>query len=413
MRNTGLGDTPIAEEPEQLLFNPPPDIGLAPDALDNIPRYLFRIVSPRSDGKTDATWVRSEAAEQNKDSSRQDIFESLDSQKKAVIARTLSKHLWWKKDDVEDNFVSWTSSLLFALQYIYYRHRSWKDRSRLEDIRLYVIDTTRFPRGTFLCDLDLLEVFCEFDVHVNSRQDLNNLRTLRTGGGFYFGEYLSQGSLEIANKHQSIGAVLLFKDNLLHRLQPLFSDIQVPADVKPLWAKEVLDLREKIWPANTPGQLSMQERSRRLGVVWEIVHLFDRGWRFPLAVYFAALIGPEAGGRGDTFLNTSAREMDCLGFSDFHIIAPGTMPELTRAKELVHEVYMYFLAYRASEFVRKAETLIRHLHPRHVSELEGAFPVADTGCNKGILPARTLLERSGDLRAVCEEAVKVYAHDKE
>lgn len=55
-------DSPPSQIPEQLLFNPSPDSNLGRHALDNIPRYLFRVVSPESDGRTDAEWVRSEAA---------------------------------------------------------------------------------------------------------------------------------------------------------------------------------------------------------------------------------------------------------------------------------------------------------------------------------------------------------------
>ena len=66
------------EELEQLLFQPQPESGVAETALDNIPRYLFRISSPRSDGFTNEIWVKSEAAHRNKISSTEDIFFNLD-----------------------------------------------------------------------------------------------------------------------------------------------------------------------------------------------------------------------------------------------------------------------------------------------------------------------------------------------
>lgn len=196
LEHTRLNDEPKAE---QLLFMPLADSGLAATALDNIPRYLFRVITPLSDGKMDETWVHSQSASQNKASSVEGIFHNLDLEKRIIMARTLNLHLrWWPKGDLEDNFVSWTSSLLFAIQYIYYRRRSSKDGSRLEHIKLYVIDTTRFPKGTFLRDLDLIRAFCKFDTTLGD--NLERFECLRKRPGYYFGEYLSQGSLKIENK---------------------------------------------------------------------------------------------------------------------------------------------------------------------------------------------------------------------
>jgi hypothetical protein len=218
MRNTRLDDGP--EELEQLLFRPQADSGLAEKALDNIPRYLFRVVSPRSDGETNGIWARSESAYRKGSSSSEDNFFLLDNKKRTTIARTLNVHLrWWPKEGLEDNFVSWTSSLLFAIQYIYYRHLSSKDGSNLEDILLYVIDTKRFPIGTFLRDLDLIDAFSKFD-DPGKMKNLENLQYLRTSSSYYFGEYLSQGSLKIRGKCQIVSAKVLFDDDRLHRIQP-------------------------------------------------------------------------------------------------------------------------------------------------------------------------------------------------
>jgi hypothetical protein len=291
MRTTCLSGGP--GEPEQLLFNPQADSGLAEMALDDIPRYLFRVVSPRSDGETNATWVRSASASQNTDSSLEDIFFNLNSGKRTTIARALNLHLrWWPKNGLEDNFVSWTSSLLFAIQYIYYRHLSSKDGSNVEEIKLYVIDTTLFPRGTFIRDLDLIEAFWKFDDHPEGK-NLKNLRALRNDPRYYFGEYISQGSLKIAYKHRTISGKSLFDRDLLQRLQPEFSNIQSTPSKKPDWVKEVLRLRGDIWTV-TKETLSSAKMLDRLKAVGEIVSNFQPGWGFPLAIYFAALIGSES-----------------------------------------------------------------------------------------------------------------------
>jgi hypothetical protein len=308
LRNTHLDDTSTIQEPDQLLFNPSENSRLPSGALENIPRYLFRVISPLSDGHTDGTWARSKAACQSLASSRQDIFAGLDSQKRVVIERMLNAHLrWWSKKNANDNFVSWTSSLLFALQYMYYRHHDYRDGSSLDDIKLYVVDTTSFPRGTFLRDLDLIEAFFDRDDRYKYwLRNLRNLRNLRKDSDYYFGEYLTQGSLRIADKHQVVSAASLFQSGLMKRLQPHLPDIQDAGDGEPGWADPVLDLRKQVWPIGTLDPLSAEEMRQRLLAVGELTNLFDEGWRFPLAVYFAALIGPEGegGGAGFTVSNT-------------------------------------------------------------------------------------------------------------
>lgn len=295
-----LRNTRLSDEPEQLVFRPQADSGLAENALDNIPRYLFRVVTPRSDGKTNGTWARSQAAYQNRDSSLEDIFFHLDYEKRTTIAHTLNLHLRWRpKNGFEDNFVSWTSSLLFAIQYIYYRHFSAKDGSSLKDIQLYVVDTALFPKGTFICDLDLIECFYQFDV--NLKKDLGDLRSLRNGDTYYFGEYLSQGSLKIEDKHQMISAKSLFDDNRLCRLQPRFPQIHtlLSTDMVVRWSNEVVRLRRAIWSENMLGLPSVVNTGNPWPAIEEIVANVAPGWRLPIAIYFAALVGPESGAKDE------------------------------------------------------------------------------------------------------------------
>lgn len=286
MENTRLSDGPT--ESEQLLFMPQADSGIGDMALHHIPRYLFRVASPRSDGNTNETWVRSESAHREKDSSMEDIFFNLNSEKRANIAKILNLHLrWWPKSGLEDNFVSWTSSLLFAIQYIYYRHSSPRDGSRLADIKLYVIDTTKFPRGTFMRDLDLMHIFGEFD------EDLKDLQSLRNGSSYYFGEFLSQGTLKIENKCQTIPANILFEQDRLRRIQPQFAELHRDTRrAKPEWAKEVIRLREAIWSYTELPTLSLAEMHGRVQAIQEIIQEIAPDWKFPIAIYFTALIGP-------------------------------------------------------------------------------------------------------------------------
>jgi hypothetical protein len=296
----GLGDRGRGPYPEQLLFKPP--LGSkASQSLGDIPNYLFRVVSPKSAGKTNRMWARSESARQHEISSTKDIFSFKGPEDRQTKAFELTVHLQWYGDiyEAEDNFVSWTSSLLFAIQYIYYRHHHDIPGPSLNDIQLYVIDTSLFPRGTFMRDLDLIESFREFDRENTSGQywNLKSLHSLRTTKGFYFGEYLSQGSLKIENKCRKIPAKILFDNNRLRRLQPAFNKLYMPPpcrkDTK--WAKAVIDVRKAIWPPILPV-LSSLEISDRLAALKEILDTMDtydsqHGWTFPLGIYLAALAG--------------------------------------------------------------------------------------------------------------------------
>jgi hypothetical protein len=57
-----------------------------------------------------------------------------------------------------------------------------------------VVDTGHFPNGTFLRDLEAIETFKDYSL------DLANLHKLRTDGTYYFGEYLTQGYLDIKER---------------------------------------------------------------------------------------------------------------------------------------------------------------------------------------------------------------------
>ncbi|KAL4901969.1 hypothetical protein BDW74DRAFT_181126 [Aspergillus multicolor] len=358
------------------------------------------------------------------ESSREDIFENLDSEKRALVAYTLNKHLRWRsKDDVEDNFVSWTSSLLFALQYIYYRHKSRKDGSSLQHIKLFVIDTTLFPSRVFLRDLVLLDVFYKFDDR-SGCENLKNLRSLRTEvkrqGLFYFGEYLTQGALRIEDKHQVISAASLMRGDLMQRLQPLFPAIHDQANREPSWANEVLRLRDAIFSrTETPDKLSTGEAKHRLKSIREIADLFQPGWKFPLAVYFAALVGPRWEGLGSIALSDFIlsepfyTEIQSLELADFCPSALDGIPELTQVKKLLNEIYMEFLAREAGKFLGEARVLIRHLHPRHVSHLQIAFPIDGPNANMYSLVMRTLSARFEALRLACAEVVSAYSDPEE
>lgn len=380
LEDTSLGDE--GSNSDQLVFDPPSG-STAFQSLDNIPPYLFRVVSPRSAGETNNTWARSESARKKNPSSRKDIFsfERLeDLQSKAF---ELTVHLQWygHKYKVEDNFVSWTSSLLFAIQYIYYRHYHDIPKSSLDDINLYIIDTSLFKRGTFMRDLDLIESFRRFDSEAIPGQywNLESLHSLRTKKGFYFGEYLSQGSLNISNKVQMIPANILFDHNRLLCLQPAFSKLYVspPRKEDTELANSVMDLRKDIWAATLADPCQL----RYLGGLAAIKDILDDvathnsqlGWRFPLGIYFAALIGsgPKTGSymmNGQLFFkyfqSTIWGGKEHSGLKDFklNIDVSDTMPELEYAQILLREFNKYLHLKGILDTAEEAERRIRNLY---------------------------------------------------
>ena len=89
---------------EHLLFNPIGDKLWLRRQLDDIPRYLFRVYTPASDGTTDEVWVKSKAASHDTANSRTDIFPINDNEQ---VADMLNIHLRWKGNPLDgDNFVS-------------------------------------------------------------------------------------------------------------------------------------------------------------------------------------------------------------------------------------------------------------------------------------------------------------------
>jgi hypothetical protein len=196
----------------------------------------------------------------------------------------LNRHLrWW--EGAEDNLVSWTSSLLFALVYIFHLHANERDGSAFEDIFLCVVDTTLFPPGVFLQDLDLIRAFRTFDWQL---ADFENLRLYKRRGLLYFGEYLSQGALKIENKCQIVSAQAMI-DQGLYDLQPRFRDFAIwPRALQPPppWVNPVLELREEF--DEEPGDTLEASVEEHLAAK-NNADLFGGRWALPVAANLFAL----------------------------------------------------------------------------------------------------------------------------
>ncbi|KAK4194333.1 hypothetical protein QBC40DRAFT_290939 [Triangularia verruculosa] len=190
---------------DPLPFRPPPPT--PPDHLRNfrnndIPRWLFRVYTPNSCGETTATRVRPKSTTTSApDSAYVDIFDS--SRPEALRAGHLRRHLQWEcdKPKVRDcNFVSWSCSLLWVLQYALHRMEVYDGlQETREKVKFLLLDTSKLNPGTFISDVDLINFFAKHEQFsgMRSLQGLRNLRGQRKG--YYFGEYLSQGDLQIGS----------------------------------------------------------------------------------------------------------------------------------------------------------------------------------------------------------------------
>ncbi|GIJ99500.1 hypothetical protein Aspvir_001632 [Aspergillus viridinutans] len=231
------------------------------------PRYLFRVHAPYSAGESSANSVRSPAALYNHPEQADDLF-VLDP---SSAAESLKNHLYWRCDD-RCNLMSWTTSLLFALQYGLHRHRTDDDHPAFEDIFLLMIDTRAFPERTFIKDL---EVVSALDTHDGYWDDYLTLR-----GTGYFGEYLSQGALDINGKCVQVSFQTLIDLGLFELLPPLAVEAEWEK-----WARRVIELRRpfyrrEVW-IPTPDEVRTTVQLAR--------HGFGGRWTFPIAAMLLAL----------------------------------------------------------------------------------------------------------------------------
>lgn len=229
--------------PGCVRFTPGPSYGDATSALKKIPRYLFRVHAPSASGETSLESVVSRAALCGHAGAGCDIF----SMPPGEAAEMLNCHLrGWARDG--DNLMSWTSSLLFALQYALYRSILSRD-GRLEDssaIWIYILNTRLLPEGSFIPDIALLDAFTGKD---SARTyNLFKLRYLRRETPYNFGEYLCQGNLSV----EGVCSSATLQSVIDHGLFRLCSELGLPNKNLEL-AKRVCRLRAQCFASPTPA----------------------------------------------------------------------------------------------------------------------------------------------------------------
>ncbi|GFG20913.1 hypothetical protein IFM5058_10837 [Aspergillus udagawae] len=219
---------------EHTLFTPNPfqKTQLKCFSAQNIPTYLFRVVAPGTAGSTSVSTVTSKALMDPECSHRPDDIFRLN---QADATALVHAHFDWKCSE-QCNFMSWTSSLLFALHYGLYRHKKDYDTPDLSRILVYILDTSGLPEGTFIKDLDILNAFKGESAGL---KDFLHMRRGQDRKRYYFGEYIIQGQLEINGRCASVPLQQMI-DLGLFELHPGLGD----EDGWSSLAKRVLELRQ-------------------------------------------------------------------------------------------------------------------------------------------------------------------------
>ncbi|KAL2811981.1 hypothetical protein BJX63DRAFT_397821 [Aspergillus granulosus] len=231
---------------------------------NSTPRFLYRLVAPQVSGTSSPSKAAPPVIYRN----TPDLFE-FPPEKAANI---LLNHLLWQRGHEDGcNLMSWTSSLLFALQYALYRHR--KDGDDLKHITLIIIDTSLFPEGTFIQDMEVMRLFQHADTHL---QKFVKYRETE----YYFGEYLTQGPLNIQGR--CVFASVQQMINLgLFGLQPGLAD----EEQWQCWPKRVLDYR-RLFLAQKRVPTTKMDVDTALNISR---HCFGGRWTLPGAIMLLSL----------------------------------------------------------------------------------------------------------------------------
>ncbi|TWU70517.1 hypothetical protein ED733_000789 [Metarhizium rileyi] len=303
---------------EYLIFKPIGDHEWIEETFDEVPPYLIRVFTPKSAGFTDHSWVKSRDARSGSRWSNVDIF----GRQKTVAAAMVNCHLrWWENDSV--NLVSWTDSWLFALQYIFYLHKNAKDASSLDDIKICIIDTRLFPKGCFIRDMDLITAFEQH--HDSTGKNLRALRQLRRNrstrhsGSYYFGEYLSQGALNIEDKCHIVSGKEVLEHGLL-TIQPAFRTYESwPVMERTPWVEEVLKLREAFYirSPNTEQPATTDEVEAAVN----IAKLFAAPFRLAVASGLIGLLPRQAD-------DATIQRLFISSFTGWSLLSPREIREL-------------------------------------------------------------------------------------
>jgi hypothetical protein len=240
-----------------------------------VDRYLYRLYDKYSDGSMSNVRVKSKDAYLSNPNRNVDIFARAD---RNAAAQALRRHLQWEgKPYEEDNFVSWTSSLLLVLQYAFFRSQHYANLDFVE-INICVVDTSLLPARVFINDMALIEAFLRYDS--TRYKSLAALKTLRQGK-YYFGEYLSQGTLSVEGCCSIVSMRQIMNDGL-RLLRPGLFEAETDNGK---WANRVIALRQVFYTSGPHCNAKDSEVDAAL----RIGKRYGKSWQVPIALAFLAL----------------------------------------------------------------------------------------------------------------------------
>jgi hypothetical protein len=234
------------------LFYPLPSYEVKPKmfATTDVPQYLFRTFDGKSSGRSDDNAVASIASvAELPEESRKDLL-SFPKDKAIDMLHTHLTNQCCSGGD-PDNLMSWTSSLLFAIQYAIWRRRTFGCHSA--DIKICVIDTRRFPQGQFAPDMWLLQAYRNTAAKVGGKTK-KFFRFRLKDTRYHNGEYLSQGSVDHASRSCVVSLESL-EESGLYDLYPEFAEVEGTKR----WTNRVRELREgwSVEQRTTPREVQL------------------------------------------------------------------------------------------------------------------------------------------------------------
>ncbi|CVK91794.1 uncharacterized protein FPRN_09628 [Fusarium proliferatum] len=233
-----------------------------------LPWHLFRAWDNNSTGANAEDVIASIRSKyDNENRHNIDIF-SMDYQEASeMLHHHLDKGPVYSR--VTDNLVSWSSSLMFVIQYANYRFCGCWNKQK-EDVYICAVDTTKFPRGQFASDKWLLNWFS----NATLSEEENSFRKFRLRRTDYDnGEYLSQGKLHIEGRSCTFSLREL-KDSGLWDLYPEFNidDVNRDPEVRTKWTNYVKKLR---WSWQFTKKTTKAEVQCALGIAQKCFPGFD------------------------------------------------------------------------------------------------------------------------------------------
>ncbi|KAL9103067.1 MAG: hypothetical protein Q9163_001865 [Psora crenata] len=226
------------------------------DSRKGIPRYLFRTYSSDgSQGHNSPTLFKSEAT--SKTVNHISLYDIPEGEAKEL----LEKHFLWHYSP-EDEFISWTSSLLWALQHAIRKQDYYGQR----DTCICVLDTSNLSKACIYPATTLLRVY-----KISSEGKLQH--------EYYNAEYLAHSTVRCANNQAVAVPLQALINHGLYGLLPELNDAQS----KGYLYSRIKELRSIFFTQDST--ISAQD----IAIAKRLAYSFGGPWTLPALLVFLTL----------------------------------------------------------------------------------------------------------------------------